>query len=114
MHNTRSDPSFRVLEDCKRSGDEEGVRTYRTNLAVLDAHAAGPELIDAEIEVLETLSNAQRLTDLLQFQTSNEVLARLLAVTGDTAAIVQGLQPHILGRMASTSSCAETGFVPAI
>lgn len=88
-----------ALEDCERNGDEEGVRTYRGNLAILAEQATRPELIDLEVELLEAFSNAQRLTDLRRFKASNEVFSRLLAATGDAAVIVQGLRPHILGRM---------------
>jgi hypothetical protein len=89
-----------ALEDCERSGDEEGVHIYRSNLALLETHTSlRPELIDIELEVLEAFSRAQRLADLQRFKASNDVFSRLLAMLGDAANFVEAIRPHILGRM---------------
>jgi alkylhydroperoxidase family enzyme len=88
-----------ALEDCELGGDQEGVRIYRENLAILAATAETPELVNAEIEMVEAFDYAQRLTDLHRFTASSEVLARLLSTTGEAAAIVEGMRRHILGRM---------------
>ena len=89
-----------ALEECERNGDAEGVRIYRENLATIEVHApARPELVDAEINVLESFTHAQRLTDLRRFKASNDIFERLLAAAGDAAEVVQKIRPHILGRM---------------
>lgn len=89
-----------ALEDCERGGDEEGVRVYRGNLASIESQSPlRPELLDVEVEVLETLSKAQRLTDLRRFRASNDALRQLLEAGGPTAVVVQRIQPHVLGRM---------------
>jgi hypothetical protein len=70
-----------ALEDCRRTGDEEGVRTYTENMALFssgsdhgDSQAATPPVIRFRKEI----ARAQDLSDEVRYEESNEVLEAVL------------------------------------
>lgn len=70
-----------ALDDCRRTGDEEGIRNYTSNLRVMKAAAASIE--DSEdgkrlLAIRAAIARAQELSDDAEFEKSNDVLATAL------------------------------------
>jgi tetratricopeptide (TPR) repeat protein len=66
----------RALEDCRRIQDEEGIQAYSSNLRLMTASAPAPQgqLLR---ETRTTIARAQRLSDEVEFEKSNEMLLPL-------------------------------------
>lgn len=80
--NTKESKKFMqmALDDCRRVGDEEGVRVYSSNLRMM----AADELVSSPqesggslLETRVTIAQAQKLSDEAEFEKSNEMLLPL-------------------------------------
>jgi hypothetical protein len=69
-----------ALDDCRRVGDEEGVRAYSSNLRMMAASELGSSPKEGGGSLLETritIGRAQELSDQAEFEKSNEMLLPL-------------------------------------
>jgi hypothetical protein len=69
-----------ALDDCRRVGDEEGVRVYTSNLRVMAASelASSPqEHRESLVKTRVTIAEAQELSDQAEFEKSNAMLLLL-------------------------------------
>jgi hypothetical protein len=118
-----------ALEDCRRSGDHDGVRTYTENIRVLHAAAAaeaGDEPSRRLLRIRAALARAQDLSDQARYDRSNSVLHDVLteitaAADGPGADLrakalgLLGLNHHRLGNHAravefTTAALDESRF----
>jgi hypothetical protein len=70
-----------ALEDCRRTGDEEGVRTYTENMALFSSGTDHGDSQAATLPVIrfrKEIARAQDLSDEVRYDESNEVLDAVL------------------------------------
>jgi hypothetical protein len=65
-----------ALEDCRRTGDEEGVRTYTENMALFSGDSRAATL--PVVRVRKEIARAQDLSDDVRYEESNAVLEAVL------------------------------------
>jgi Arc/MetJ-type ribon-helix-helix transcriptional regulator len=109
----------RALDDCRRVGDEEGVRIYTSNLRVIDAAAAmsSPDVPgEPQLAIRAAVARAQELSDDAEFELSNATLLAMLedevaneSVAGYRAKIwgLLGLNFYRLGDLAQSRRYTE-------
>jgi tetratricopeptide (TPR) repeat protein len=79
-----------ALDECRRLGDQEGVRIYTGQLRVIAGVAAGESSSDENEPssvVRANIARAQRVSDEAEFADSNEILLKLLADKDRTEAV---------------------------
>jgi hypothetical protein len=90
----------KALDDARRADDESGVRSYRSNLRVMQAFAAAEAPGDASAQhllaVRAAIAGAQALSDEADFAGSNERLLALLA-DSDLAGVRAEFQGKLWG-----------------
>ncbi|MGN7159393.1 hypothetical protein [Sphingomonas sp. SAFR-052] len=108
------DWTVHALETCEANGDSEGVRTYSTNLAIIDAFALPPHPAKADLLL------AQRLSDKGRYAQSNGVLDAILDHFDDGTADrwvhrgkLLGLQGFNLAKLREFDRAAEATQVAA-
>lgn len=84
-----------ALEECERTGDQDGVAVYTENLATLAAREDGPTAT-----CRRTIAQAQRLSDGMQYEYSNALLQGVLSDIEQTPAL-RSFRAKVHGLMGS-------------